>query len=143
TVVEYVGAGLRAGAEVIAVITEAHRAEVEEGLRSDGLDLDTACAGGQYLALDAAETLALIMADGRPSPARFEEVIGTIFACAATAAGVVARSRGGRARAGRDGRAPFGSDGRIVRRRDHRQEPRGHHHGLEPWGRTTLWLHRS
>src|SRR5437660_4019123 len=78
TVVEYVGAGLRAGAEVIAVITEAHRAEVEEGLRSDGLDLDTACAGGQYLAVDAAETLALIMADGRPSPARFEEVIGTV-----------------------------------------------------------------
>ena len=83
TVVEYVEAGLRSGEVVIAIITEAHRAEVEEGLRSDGLDLDTACAGGQYLALDAAETLALIMADGRPSPARFEEVIGTIVARAA------------------------------------------------------------
>ncbi len=83
TVVEYVGAGLRAGDVVIAIITEAHRAEVEDGLRSSGLDLDAACAGGQYIALDAAETLALIMAAGNPAPARFEEVIGTIVARAA------------------------------------------------------------
>jgi PAS domain S-box-containing protein/excisionase family DNA binding protein len=83
TVVEYVAAGLRAGAVVIVVISEAHRAEVEKGLQSDGVDLDSACADGQYLALDAAETLALIMADGRPAPARFEEVIGTIIAGAA------------------------------------------------------------
>ena len=83
TVVEYVGAGLRAGELTIVIITETHRVEVEEGLRSDGLDLAAAHAAGQYITLDAAETLALIMADGRPAPARFEEVIGTIVAHAA------------------------------------------------------------
>jgi excisionase family DNA binding protein len=188
TVVEYVAAGLRSGEVVIAIISEAHRAEVEDGLRSDGLDLDAARAGGHYIALDAAETLRQIMADGTPAPPRFRKAIGTVFARAAegghpirafgemvallaaegdhTAAvrlealwnglrqvhafsllcaypvNVLTRGGGGRARARRDGRAPFGSDRRIVRRRDHWQEPRGHHHGLEPWGRTTLWLHR-
>jgi PAS domain S-box-containing protein/excisionase family DNA binding protein len=83
TVVEYVGAGLRAGDIVIAIITKAHRAEVEAGLRSGGLDLDAASAGGQYIALVAAETLACIVADGNPAPARFDEVIGTIVARAA------------------------------------------------------------
>jgi len=83
TVVEYVGAGLRAGEVVIAIITEAHRADVEKGLRSNGLDLHAANAAGQYIALDAAETLAGLMTDGRPAPARFEEVVGTIVARAA------------------------------------------------------------
>jgi PAS domain S-box-containing protein/excisionase family DNA binding protein len=83
TVVEYVEAGLRSGEVVIAIITEAHRAEVEEGLRSDGLDLDAACAGGQYIALDAAKTLARLKADGRPAPARFNKIIGTIVGRAA------------------------------------------------------------
>src|SRR6266849_3752328 len=83
TVVEYVGAGLRAGELTIVIITETHRVEVEEGLRSDGLDLDSAHAAGQYITLDAAETLAWIMADGEPDPARFEEVIWTVVGRAA------------------------------------------------------------
>src|SRR5712692_12043343 len=37
TVIEYVEAGLRAGEVTIVIITETHRVEVEEGLRSDGL----------------------------------------------------------------------------------------------------------
>jgi PAS domain S-box-containing protein/excisionase family DNA binding protein len=83
TVVDYIGAGLRVGEVTIAIITATHRVAVEQGLRSDGLDLDAAHAAGQYIMLDAAETLALIMADGRPAPARFEEVIGTLVAHAA------------------------------------------------------------
>jgi PAS domain S-box-containing protein/excisionase family DNA binding protein len=83
TVVDYVGAGLRAGEVTIAIITAPHRVAVEQGLRSAGLDLAAAHAAGQYITRDAAETLALIMADGRPAPARFEEVIGTLVAHAA------------------------------------------------------------
>jgi PAS domain S-box-containing protein/excisionase family DNA binding protein len=85
TAVEYVGAGLRAGEVTLAIITETHRVEVEERLRLAGLDLDAARAAGQYITLDAAETLALIMADGRPAPGRFDEVIGSLVAHAAEA----------------------------------------------------------
>jgi PAS domain S-box-containing protein/excisionase family DNA binding protein len=83
TLTEYIGAGLRAGEATIALVTEAHRAHVEERLRSDGLDLDSAHADGQYVTLDATETLARIMADGTLAPARFEEVIGTVVRRAA------------------------------------------------------------
>src|SRR5712692_5714579 len=83
TVSEYVAAGLHAGEVTIAIISETHRADVEKRLRSDGLDLDSAHAAGQYITLDAAETLAVIMAGGMPAPARFEEAIGTMVARAA------------------------------------------------------------
>ena len=80
---EYIGAGLRAGEVTIAIITETHRADVEDGLRADGFDLDSAHAAGQYITLNAAETLALIMADGEPDPTRFEEVVAAIVGQAA------------------------------------------------------------
>jgi PAS domain-containing protein len=78
TLTEYIGAGLRAGEVTIALVTEAHRADVEELLRTDGLDLDSAHADGRYVTLDAAETLARIMTDGTPAPERFEEIIGAV-----------------------------------------------------------------
>jgi PAS domain S-box-containing protein/excisionase family DNA binding protein len=81
---EYIGAGLRAGEAAIAIATEAHRTGLEERLRADGLDLDSARASGQYIALDAAETLARIMADGEPEPDRFAEVVGAVVARATT-----------------------------------------------------------
>jgi PAS domain S-box-containing protein/excisionase family DNA binding protein len=83
TVSEYIGAGLRAGEVTIAIITETHRADVEDRLRADGLDLASAHATGQYIPLNAAETLALIMSDGEPNPAHFEQVIATMVAQAA------------------------------------------------------------
>ena len=83
TVREYIGAGLRADEVTIAILTETHRADVEDGLRADGFDLESAHAAGQYITLNAAETLALIMADGEPDPTRFEEVVAAIVGQAA------------------------------------------------------------
>ena len=83
TVSEYIGAGLRAGEIAIAIVAEGHLAGIEERLKTDGLDIDSAHAGGQYIMLDAAETLTQIMGDGEPDPARFEEVIGTVIGRAA------------------------------------------------------------
>jgi signal transduction histidine kinase/ActR/RegA family two-component response regulator len=79
----YIGAGLSAGEAAIVVATPAHRAGLEERLREYGLDVDSARASGQYVALDAAETLSTFMHDRSPEPGRFAEVIGRIIAGAA------------------------------------------------------------
>src|SRR5688500_2461473 len=55
----FIGTGLAAGDACIVVATPAHRGELEERLQAAGLDVVTARASGQYVALDAAETLAM------------------------------------------------------------------------------------
>jgi excisionase family DNA binding protein len=82
-VAAFVGAGLRAGDGSVVVGTPAHREGVDERLHADGLDVAAARASGQYVALDAAETLATFMVDGAPDPERFAAVIGGIVTRAA------------------------------------------------------------
>jgi PAS domain S-box-containing protein len=76
----FVGTGLSAGEAVIVLATQAHREGLEELLQNHGLDLADLKASGQFLLLDAAETLAKFMVDGSPDPARFTETIGTLIA---------------------------------------------------------------
>jgi signal transduction histidine kinase len=83
TVAEFIGAALRGGDAGIVVATPAHREGIEARLATDGLDLGAARAGGQYVALDAAETLALLMVAGAPDAARFSVVVGGLIAHAA------------------------------------------------------------
>jgi PAS domain S-box-containing protein len=75
---DFIGTGLAAGDTCIVVATPAHRAELDERLQSLGLDVATAYVSGQYMTLDAAETLATFMAPGGPDAGRFAAVIGTI-----------------------------------------------------------------
>ena len=79
----FVGAGLGAGDVCLVVATESHRAGLDERLRARGLDVELARGRGQYVALDAAETLSLFMAGGSPDPDRFVDVVGGIVARAA------------------------------------------------------------
>ena len=82
----FVGEALRAGDAAVVIATEAHRAGLEDRLRAAGLDLATARAGGRYVALDAAETLARLTpcgSGGVPEPARFAAVVGGALAGAA------------------------------------------------------------
>lgn len=76
TVRDFASTGLRAGEAVIVIATPAHCLGLDERLKAAGLDLDGARARGQYVALDAAETLAQFMIDGQPDPARFADAIG-------------------------------------------------------------------
>jgi signal transduction histidine kinase/CheY-like chemotaxis protein len=76
----YVSAGLAAGDACIVVATAAHRGALEERLNACGVDVAAAKASGQYVSLDAAETLSKFMLDGRPDPVRFGEVVGGILA---------------------------------------------------------------
>ena len=54
----FVGTGLAAGEAAIVVATPPHGSSWTHDSAPIGVDLATACAQGQYIALDAAETLA-------------------------------------------------------------------------------------
>ena len=76
----FVGTGLSAGDAVIVVGTKSHREGLEELLQQHGLDLGAMRASGQFVVLDAAETLAKFMIEGTPDPALFAAVLGGIIA---------------------------------------------------------------
>jgi signal transduction histidine kinase/ActR/RegA family two-component response regulator len=79
SLVDYVGTGLATDRSCLIVATKDHRDTVEERLRGVGLDLSTAQAAGQYVAVDAADTLARIgLGDGADSR-RFAAVVGTLL----------------------------------------------------------------
>jgi signal transduction histidine kinase len=85
----FVGAGLAAGEAVIVITTQAHRAELEARLLSDGVDVAAVGASGQYAALDAAETLSAILVDDWPEPVRLAQVLGDMIARATQSQGRV------------------------------------------------------
>jgi signal transduction histidine kinase/ActR/RegA family two-component response regulator len=85
----FMGAGLAAEDACIVVATAAHRAALDERLQATGLDVAAARACGQYVSLDASETLSKFMSEGQPDPVRFAEVISQIIARGAEGRGRV------------------------------------------------------
>jgi signal transduction histidine kinase/ActR/RegA family two-component response regulator len=79
----FLGSGLSEGDACIVVATKAHREGLDERLLGYGLNLEAVKANGQYVSLDATETLSRFMIDRLPEPARFADTIGTIIAQAA------------------------------------------------------------
>lgn len=75
----FIGAGLRAGDGCMVVATKAHRDELETRLRTYGLDVAAATESGQYISLDASETLSKFMENGLPEPNRFAEMFGGLI----------------------------------------------------------------
>src|SRR6266702_6422836 len=75
----FIDTGLSAGDACIVIATKAHRERLEERLKAKGLDLIAAHTRGEYIALDAVETLSKFMVDGLPEPQRFLEIIGSII----------------------------------------------------------------
>jgi signal transduction histidine kinase/ActR/RegA family two-component response regulator len=76
---DYVGTGLRAGVACLVLATKDHRDALDERLRGAGLDLAAAQAAGEYLAVDAADTLTRIERDEGVDPRRFAEVVGALL----------------------------------------------------------------
>jgi hypothetical protein len=76
----FTGAGLEAGEAAVVIATQPHREDIEARLWAHGLDLTTAHAQGQYVPLDAAETLSQVMIDGWPDARRFVDVVGAVIA---------------------------------------------------------------
>jgi two-component system, LuxR family, sensor kinase FixL len=75
-VAHFIGQGLNAGEGLIVIATAGHSEFFEEQLTEQGLDVDQARKRGQYVPMDAGETLAKFMVDGWPDLGRFNEVLG-------------------------------------------------------------------
>ena len=75
----FIGTAINAGDGALVVATGAHRESLDALFLANGLDLVSAKARGQYVSLDAAETLSKFMVDGSPEPRRFTNVIGTVI----------------------------------------------------------------
>jgi hypothetical protein len=75
-VVDFLVAGAAAGEPLVVIATAAHRAAFLDGLEARGVAPDALLASGQLTLLDASATLASLMVDGVPDPARFDAVIG-------------------------------------------------------------------
>lgn len=74
----FIGFALGAGDGALVIATEAHRKALAARLIEKGLDLGALTQHGQYVALDAADTLAKFMINGRPDAVLFEEVVGGV-----------------------------------------------------------------
>lgn len=75
SVSDYIGSGLSAGDGCIVVATSEHRTGLDVRLQAYGLDVTAAKTTGQYLSLDAEETLSKFIVDGSPDRSRFIDVI--------------------------------------------------------------------
>lgn len=79
-VARFVGTALRGGDAGIVVATSPHRDAIAEHLRVEGLNVDLLQEEGRFISLDAAATLAALMQDGVPEPAKFATLIGSLVA---------------------------------------------------------------
>jgi hypothetical protein len=79
SVAGFITAGLRTVEGGIVIATEAHRRLLEERFEAQGVDLAAARARKQYVPLDAEETLARFMVNGRPDRVLFTHVVGSVI----------------------------------------------------------------
>lgn len=73
---EYMSEGFRSDMAALVIATAAHRAALERRWAAQGFDPAAALSSGQYVPLDAAETLSQFMRDGMPDARLFREIIG-------------------------------------------------------------------
>jgi signal transduction histidine kinase len=73
----FIGTALITGDAVIVIATKAHRDGLAQGLRSRGFDARN--TSDRFVMLDASETLATFMRDGRPDAGLFTETIGALL----------------------------------------------------------------
>lgn len=91
---EYAGQGLRRGEAVIIVAMPAHAQALTFRLEANGFCTADLARRGQLLMLDAEETLARLLVDGRPDCDRFRSVIGGAVTAAKAAGGGRVRAFG-------------------------------------------------
>jgi len=76
SVAYFIHKGLETGCGALIIATAAHQEAIDQALRARGADPSVARASGQYIAIDAAETLDQIMVDGWPDAQRFNRLVG-------------------------------------------------------------------
>ena len=84
-VARFIATALAVGEAGVVIGTNEHRESIAKRLQARGIDLSTAEREGRYVSLDAAETLARCMIDGRLDATSFSDVVGGLIARAAAA----------------------------------------------------------
>jgi PAS domain S-box-containing protein len=79
-VAEFIGEGLEAGEPLVVITAEDRRERLEQRLVARGYEVESACASGELIWLDAHETLAAFMDGSIPNEERFATVIGAVLA---------------------------------------------------------------
>jgi hypothetical protein len=75
---DFVGPNLQGGEPVVVVATSGHHTALVDSLESQGHDIPSARRNQLFFDLDAQQTLARFMVDGRPVPELFQQVIGSL-----------------------------------------------------------------
>jgi CheY-like chemotaxis protein len=75
---QFVGSILRSGESIVVAATDQTRIGIAERLKARGMDLEAMAAQGQYVVLDAAESLSRFMTDGWPDPDRLADIVGDL-----------------------------------------------------------------
>lgn len=68
---EFLGSGLEQGEPAVVIATPAHTAAIDECLRARGLDVEALKRLGDYITVDARETLGMFMDDALPNSRAF------------------------------------------------------------------------
>src|SRR6185503_7961439 len=71
SVADYIGVALRGGEGAVLIATPAHRDAIEQRLNAAQISVGMAQSRGQYIAVDAAETLSKFMVCGSPDESLF------------------------------------------------------------------------
>jgi CheY-like chemotaxis protein len=83
---QFIAASLKAGNAAIVVATESHRDGLVRRLQAYGLEIGAAIEQGRYIALDAADMVAMFVVNGMLDSVRFLESYGNLILKAANAA---------------------------------------------------------
>jgi PAS domain S-box-containing protein len=83
---EFIGTALEAEDAAVVIATQLHRDGLSQRLMARGLDVASAIRRGQYIALDASETLSQFMREGSPDAVAFANIVGDVFERARAAA---------------------------------------------------------
>ena len=78
----FIGGGLRGNGAGVVIASRAHLDSLEQRLAAEGFDVAQAKKSGQYVGLEASETLAQILTNRWPQPDLFRSKIGTVISTA-------------------------------------------------------------
>jgi hypothetical protein len=79
-VARFLAEGLQRSRPALVIATPGHRAAITAQLAAAGIEVDACVRAGVLRILDAEETLAEVMVNGMPDPARFKAAIGAVLA---------------------------------------------------------------
>jgi len=78
-VATFLAEGLLKGDAGVVIATPEHRVQIEAALQEHALDVDRMKRLGQFIVLDARETLDAFMVDGMPHSETFSHVVGRVL----------------------------------------------------------------